>query len=536
MFMSLTVDILVAIISTGQAFPSNFMLEKSMPILLHVYRNQQNSSKKIMILHYISRLLKDSADSGKKIPPWYEDFLYISCDALNETLELSQAGALALSNGSHFLKAENAETIFDQILKSSDHNELIVKCIRQSKGSRPTEENIQELFASKKGSTLAAIFQDLQLFQKYFEMVKSSLTDEFGIEMVKKVVQSHSEFPFNILKDLVQETIKTENPEKHSLLSAMSPKFDEHFSALLSETILKPENASGPLIKSLIAFAKPEVFNSISKESVKYIMDYEFLSEEIYHVQAALVNKIDHLDQILNLESVKNSEQLLWLSKGLIFRVRPYLKSKPWIDKILNSLEHGNDAIDFEVLIGEPMETFLHCPPSKAALARQKMFSITKPILIQAFQKDQSKASQHLKALICQLPYVPKFALSNEIATLLPLLIPILDEPPNQTNEKLILTSLTCLRDLLEQEPEKFAPFLSTVLPLWLKMAQEKERSMRVRIQALECIKMAAKADTKEIVPLKKDVIKGLIKPLDDHKRLVRQAAAIARNSWCIST
>ena len=59
---------------------------------------------------------------------------------------------------------------------------------------------------------------------------------------------------------------------------------------------------------------------------------------------------------------------------------------------------------------------------------------------------------------------------------------------------------------------------------------------MQSRIKALECIKSATNADTKDLVPLKKDVINGLVPALDDHKRLVRQAATSARNSWCIST
>ena len=40
----------------------------------------------------------------------------------------------------------------------------------------------------------------------------------------------------------------------------------------------------------------------------------------------------------------------------------------------------------------------------------------------------------------------------------------------------------------------------------------------------------------KDLVPMKKDVINGLVPALDDHKRLVRQAATSARNSWSIST
>ena len=78
-----------------------------------------------------------------------------------------------------------------------------------------------------------------------------------------------------------------------------------------------------------------------------------------------------------------------------------------------------------------------------SALARQKIFNLTKPSLIQSFHQGVYP-SQHLKALICQLPYVPKFTLANEISNLLPLLMNGLQEA-NQ-DDVLTLASLTCLQ------------------------------------------------------------------------------------------
>ena len=57
-FMSLTVDILVDVISTRKQIPCAFMLEKSMPILLQIFT--QSESKKVNVLHFIAKLLKDS--------------------------------------------------------------------------------------------------------------------------------------------------------------------------------------------------------------------------------------------------------------------------------------------------------------------------------------------------------------------------------------------------------------------------------------------------------------------------------------------
>ena len=91
------------------------------------------------------------------------------------------------------------------------------------------------------------------------------------------------------------------------------------------------------------------------------------------------------------------------------------------------------------------------------------------------------------------------------------------------------------LQDLILHEPNKFGSYLSTLLPVWLKIAKNKEKSINLRIKALNCIQTVTKAETQDLVPYKKEVINGLIPALDDHKRLVRQAATSARNSWCIS-
>ena len=91
------------------------------------------------------------------------------------------------------------------------------------------------------------------------------------------------------------------------------------------------------------------------------------------------------------------------------------------------------------------------------------------------------------------------------------------------------------LQDLILHEPIKFGSYLSTLLPVWLKIAKNKEKSIKLRMKALNCIQSVTKAETQDLVPYKKEVINGLTPALDDHKRLVRQAATSARNSWCLS-
>ena len=62
-----------------------------------------------------------------------------------------------------------------------------------------------------------------------------------------------------------------------------------------------------------------------------------------------------------------------------------YAKSKIWIEKLLKCLADGNKEINFEILV-RPLEPFLVCKETKAALSRQKIFILTKPALVKAFQ------------------------------------------------------------------------------------------------------------------------------------------------------
>ena len=60
---------------------------------------------------------------------------------------------------------------------------------------------------------------------------------------------------------------------------------------------------------------------------------------------------------------------------------------------------------------------------------------------------------------------------------------------------------------------------------------------MDIRIKALNCVELCVNnLEAKDVVILRKDVMKKLSFPLDDHKRLVRNAAVRAKNNWCLAT
>ena len=95
----------------------------------------------------------------------------------------------------------------------------------------------------------------------------------------------------------------------------------------------------------------------------------------------------------------------------------------------------------------------------------------------------------------------------------------------------------------MQQDAKGFADILPNFLKVWLQLGVggdddmvKSETRMKIRIKALNCVELCVKClEAKDIVILRKEVIKKLTLPLDDRKRLVRKAAVNAKNSWCLA-
>merc|ERR1712087_408268 len=126
-------------------------------------------------------------------------------------------------------------------------------------------------------------------------------------------------------------------------------------------------------------------------------------------------------------------------------------------------------------------------------MGRQKFFQLTKQGLIDAYN-DSFNQSAHMKALICQLPYIPKFVLAGEISSLVPLLLSALKSRKETENDELVLATLSSLQDLMLQDPKSFANILPNFLNVWLQLGCGGEKNkisqanMSIRIKALNCV------------------------------------------------
>ena len=114
----------------------------------------------------------------------------------------------------------------------------------------------------------------------------------------------------------------------------------------------------------------------------------------------------------------------------------------------------------------------------------------------------------------------------------------------NETNnEHLVLSTLTSLQDMMQQDSKSFGNILPNFLNVWLDLGAgryspmpKSQVRMNIRIKALGCVEYCVKClEAKDVMLLRKEVLKKLTIPLDDHKRLVRKAAVDAKNNWCLA-
>ena len=91
------------------------------------------------------------------------------------------------------------------------------------------------------------------------------------------------------------------------------------------------------------------------------------------------------------------------------------------------------------------------------------------------------------------------------------------------------------------QDPKSFANILPNFLNAWLQLGcvgekgENAQANMSVRIKALNCVENCVQClEQKDVVIMRRDVMKKLSLALDDRKRLVRKAAAMAKNKWCL--
>ncbi|XP_014666171.1 PREDICTED: MMS19 nucleotide excision repair protein homolog [Priapulus caudatus] len=203
----------------------------------------------------------------------------------------------------------------------------------------------------------------------------------------------------------------------------------------------------------------------------------------------------------------------VWISKALVVRAHP--RANTFKSKSCAKRRDG------------PLSR-MHC--NVRLMYRQRFFLETSPLLVAAFHLAPKDMKPHyLVALSIMLRYIPHQVMLSEFPPLLPLLL----ESLVCGDADLQLSTLAALSALLTDTPQLLIGHADTIVPLLLTLTR-REDSMKLRISALDCLRIVSSLPHQVVFPHQQQVIRQLSAALDDKKRLVRQAAAKTRGEWCI--
>jgi DNA repair/transcription protein MET18/MMS19 len=255
---------------------------------------------------------------------------------------------------------------------------------------------------------------------------------------------------------------------------------------------------------------------------------------------------------------------LFALSKSLILRLAP--KSNDYLTNLINLLDTNTYPQEVSRTVAMGFSTILAHDDILSAdnaaqirkLAPQRVFQTLTPLISEKFKASQSAVEKenYLVALSGVLSSVPSEIVMPELPTLLPLLLQSLDisdqavkiatletlavvisSNPAALVESGHLSSLTKRLLAVSAEPKSQSSKSSTTKTPASPLIQQ-ENLPKARRLATRCITLmpryivASGTQPNPLLGLKRDVLHGLMKILDDSKRDVRKEAVDARAAW----
>jgi DNA repair/transcription protein MET18/MMS19 len=219
--------------------------------------------------------------------------------------------------------------------------------------------------------------------------------------------------------------------------------------------------------------------------------------------------------------------------KALILRSAPGLHEVfPALTATLTNVQYGTTVAHGFATLLQPDEILTkenHCTIS--ALHKQKTFAMLVPDISNGFKAaDLSMKKNYLIALAGILRSLPYAVLEPQLISLTPLLLQTLD----MTGEEDVKAgTIDTLIVVVTEDPKPIEEHASSLISRLLNCASSKTNSANVKAKALACLALVVTKLRRELVIIhRKQVIKKLIIPIDDKKRVVRLEAVRCRAQW----
>ncbi|KAF0688164.1 Aste57867_20197 [Aphanomyces stellatus] len=171
------------------------------------------------------------------------------------------------------------------------------------------------------------------------------------------------------------------------------------------------------------------------------------------------------------------------------------------------------------------------CHATISPVHRQRTFTMVFPLMT-ASPPGTINMEKRVATLLV-IAHTPQTILLPYLPDIVPLVVDALNLKVAPYAALLSHPALVIFKMCLREDLRMVQAYFSTLFPGLLWQCQHSP-SAKDRMAALECVGSLASTKYELIHPYKESVIKSLLGPLDDRKRVVRQLAAKIRNQWSI--
>uniref|UniRef100_A0A182LWC7 MMS19 nucleotide excision repair protein n=1 Tax=Anopheles culicifacies TaxID=139723 RepID=A0A182LWC7_9DIPT len=365
----------------------------------------------------------------------------------------------------------------------------------------------------------AELYVQYKLIDRFFEYVNDRLSSEYLHAMARLIGAVVKQLPAEDQHDLILArlpSLKLQRLADLYLASGLLGYLDhtvplvDHFENLVTDLSKLALESDDGTVRDVCNRLLCSLFNRMPDDE---------------HHRGVLKRLLKTIREELKKHNHQAVVILGWIGKGLI--ARGHADAGEIVDDIAELLDHPTlghiAALAFEILSIEFPQ--LHLPLLRN-LFKQKLFVW---VMKKLEDKVEKYAATHLKALAFVLSATPHAVLKMNMSKVGPVLLRCLA----QDDDKTILEALTIVLRFTRDLDIFVQDHLQTLIPLLLKLTV-RESSMKIRINALECMLYVCKYPTFMLVPYKQSTMLALQKPLDDRKRLVRKAAVATRLQWYV--
>jgi len=539
-----SVDILTAVSESGKE-ESKEVLSQSLPILVQTYDSAAPSAKP-QLLDAITVLLTAAAYTGLVM-----DMSSVYFDKLF-AVYLESANLLGLSSAAGLLSKNHRKELCDHlILGVKDQNKSLGPAILRfaSWDEDLTETIILPQLLSLHDSGLITLSHLLvvHLLDKFLLQVSIQVKEnKYSAQATQVFFKQLSKLDCSSdvrsdLSDQVPEILNnflnwTERPtvdvsaddeyrcnfcvslqQVASLITSAAQLEQLQLENKLSTLSLSPGEISE--IEAIVSSLNPKCLSE-SQDLVSKMLKFP----GIWRTKASLVNKQPDLaDLLLQQQEVEDVDVdgIGSMSHALLLCADH--RANHWIQKLMTLLHHpdkGEVASKCFEYLCLPAD-WKHARTS--LLFRQRLWSLVQPELLEEASKPEN--TFHLASLLYIIPQIPTPLLEPKLGSLLPLLVRGLKEKATS------LSALLCLDLILDTAPSLISSHTRDIVERCLLLTN-KENPLQIRMKSLVCLRKIGMSSNPDTISLSYDVTQHLTTPLQDHKRVVREVAAKARNRW----